>query len=95
MRLRNRSIFASSAVHALMRQEALRAPQQHANAVLHPKTGKAISFDQLRKDPLTKDIWLRAMTTELACLTQGLDGITVGTDTVFYLTHEEIKNIPK
>jgi hypothetical protein len=52
-------------------------------------------YDQLMKDPLTKAIWVRAMTTELARLAQGMDGITEGTNTVFYLSHEEIENIPK
>jgi hypothetical protein len=34
------------------------------------------------------------MTKELARLAQGMDGITTGTDTVFYLTHNKIQNIP-
>jgi hypothetical protein len=47
------------------------------------------------KDPLTKKVWVSAMTKELARLAQGIDGITAGTNTVFYLTHDEIKKIPK
>jgi hypothetical protein len=44
-----------------------------------------MSYKQLMKDPLTKAIWIRAMTTELARLAQGMDGITESTtDTVFY-----------
>jgi hypothetical protein len=34
------------------------------------------------------------MTKELARLAQGLPNITEGTNTVFYLTHDEISNIP-
>jgi hypothetical protein len=92
---RNRSLFAASAVHELLRRENLQTLQQYANSVLHPITGKAMSYEQLMKDPLTKAIWIRVMTTELARLVQGMDGITKGTDTVFYLSHEEIENIPK
>ena len=95
-RLRNRSLFAASAVHELLRRENQRTTLQYANAVLHPTSGKPMSYDQLIKDPITKDIWTRAtMTTELARLAQGLKDVTVGTNTVFYLTHAEIKNIPE
>jgi hypothetical protein len=55
---RNRSLFAASAVHELMRREAHHSLQQHANAVLHPTTGKPMSYEQLMKDPVTKTIWL-------------------------------------
>jgi hypothetical protein len=93
----NRSLFAASAVPKLLRREAQHSLQQQANAVLHPTTGKAMSYKQLMKDPLTKAMWIRAMTTELARLArlaQGMDGITEGTDTIFYFSHDEIKNIP-
>jgi hypothetical protein len=91
---RNRSLFAASAVHELMGREAQHSLQQHANAVLHPTTGKPMPYEQLMKDPLTKAIWLRAMTTELARLAHGMDGIADGTDTIFCLSHEEIHNMP-
>ena len=53
-----------------------------------------MSYEQLAKDPLTKTVWTKAMTIELARLAQGMDGVE-GTNTVFYLSHEEIRNIPK
>jgi hypothetical protein len=92
---RNRSIFAASAVHELLRRKNQRTLQQYANSVLHPTTGKAMSYEQLMKDPLTKAIWIQATTTELARLAQGMDDITEGTNTVFNLSHDEIENIPK
>jgi hypothetical protein len=95
MRLQNRSLFAASAINELLRHETQRTTQQYANAVLHPTTGKAMSYEQLMKDPLTKAVWISAMTKELARLAQGMDGITTGTYTVFYLTHDKIQNIPK
>jgi hypothetical protein len=53
-----------------------------------------MSSEQLMKDPLTKAIWIRAMTTELARLAQGMAGIAESTDTIFCLSHDEIRNIP-
>ena len=35
------------------------------------------------------------MSKELHCLAQGKEGITVGTNTISYLTHAEIRRIPK
>jgi hypothetical protein len=35
------------------------------------------------------------MTKELARLGQGIEGLTVGTKTIHYMNHSEIKNIPK
>jgi hypothetical protein len=56
MRLRNRSLFATSAVDKLIREEAYRTTTQYANAVLHPTTGKAMLYEQLMKNPLTKAV---------------------------------------
>jgi hypothetical protein len=44
--------------------------------------------------PLLKELWVPAMSKELNCLAQGKEGVTVGTNMIFYLTHAEIKNIP-
>jgi hypothetical protein len=35
------------------------------------------------------------MSKELHCLAQGKEGVTVGTNTIFYLTHDKIRCIPK
>ena len=35
------------------------------------------------------------MSKELHRLAQGKEGVTVGTNTIFYLTHDEIRRIPK
>jgi hypothetical protein len=53
-----------------------------------------MSYDDLVRDPATKKLWSGAMTKELARLAQGIDGLTTGTNTVFYMSHDEIKNIP-
>jgi hypothetical protein len=47
------------------------------------------------RNPKTHDIWSKAMTKELSRLAQGQDGLTEGTNTVYYLDHDAIRNIPK
>jgi hypothetical protein len=49
---------------------------------------------KLIKDPLLRDLWLKAMSKELYCLAQGCTGITKGTNTIFFLSHADICNIP-
>jgi hypothetical protein len=46
-------------------------------------------------DPSLKGLWVPAMAKELHCLTKWKEGVTVGTNTIFYLTHDEIRRIPK
>ncbi len=46
-------------------------------------------------DPALKDLWVPAMSKELHRLTQGKEGVTVSTNTIFYLTHDKIRCIPK
>jgi hypothetical protein len=68
-----------------------------ANPVVHPITGEHItSYEKLAKDPVTRDVWTTAFGKELGGLAQG-DNKTgaAGTDTVFFMTHDEIQNIPK
>ena len=44
---------------------------------------------------MLKDLWVPAMSKELHRLAQGKEGVTIGTNTVFYLKHDEIRLIPK
>ena len=53
-----------------------------------------MSYDDLIRNPKTKDLWSGAMTKELARLSQGIDGLTEGTNTVFFLSPAAIKTIP-
>ncbi len=46
-------------------------------------------------DPALKDRWVPAMSKERHRLAQGKEGVTVGTNTIFYLTHDEIRGILK
>jgi hypothetical protein len=52
-------------------------------------------YTKLMDDPNLKDLWVPAMLKELHCLAQGKEGVTVGTNTIFYLTHSKIRRIPK
>jgi hypothetical protein len=46
-------------------------------------------------DPALKDLWVPAMLKELHQLAQGKKNVTVGTNTIFFLSHAEIRCIPK
>jgi hypothetical protein len=46
-------------------------------------------------DPVLKKLWVPAMSKELHHLAQGKEGVTIGTNTIFFLSHDEIRRIPK
>jgi hypothetical protein len=70
--------------------------EEYCNAVVHPVTKETIThYRKLIKDPLLKDLWIKAMSKELHPLAQGCEGITKGTNTIFFLSHADICNIPK
>jgi hypothetical protein len=88
----SRSFFSGAAIGG--NHPTISPPDHYANAVIDPDTGKPLSYDDLVRNPTTRTIWTNAMTKELARLAQGLPDITEGTNTVFYLTHAQIQNIP-
>ena len=60
---------------------------------MHPVTKETITkYRTLIKDPLLKDKWKKAMCVELGKLAEGYE-VTSGTNTVQFMTHEDIKNI--
>ena len=64
------------------------------NGVVHPVTGETITkYKTLAKDAVTKPVWEEAMCTELGRLSQGY-GSTTGTDTIKFMDHNMIDNIP-
>ena len=68
--------------------------EEYANGVVHPVTKETITrYKNLIKDPLLKDKWMKAMCVELNQLAQGYQDIP-GINTIKFMTHEEIKNIP-
>ena len=46
-------------------------------------------------DPLLKKFWVPAMSKELHRLAQGKEGVTIGTNTIFFLSHDKIRRILK
>ncbi|KAL7524619.1 hypothetical protein ACHAXR_000651 [Thalassiosira sp. AJA248-18] len=68
--------------------------EEYANGVVHPVTketltkyNKVIECDDLR------EVWMQAMCVELGRLAQGYKD-TKGTNTVEFMSHDEIANIP-
>jgi hypothetical protein len=45
-------------------------------------------------DPALKALGVPATSKELHGLAQGKEGVTVGTNTIFYPTHDKIRRIP-
>ena len=65
------------------------------NAVVHPVTKETITkYTKLANDPVTAPVWRTAMCNELGRLSNGYKK-TKGTRTIKFMTHEEIKKIPK
>jgi hypothetical protein len=70
--------------------------KEYCNGVVHPVTKETITHcRKLIKDPLLKDLWTKAMSKKKPCLAQGCTDITKGTNTIFFLLHANIYNIPK
>ena len=66
-----------------------------ANGVVHPVTKENITkYKNLINDTLLRDTWLEGMCKELGRLAQGY-GDVKGTDTLRFMSLDEIKNIPK
>jgi hypothetical protein len=64
--------------------------------VTHPVTGETITkYNKLIADPITRQVWSRAFGKEFGNLVQG-DNVTntPGTDSIFVMTHEQIRRIP-
>jgi hypothetical protein len=64
--------------------------RHHANAVIHPVTGKEMEYSALMKDPRLQPLWTRGFGNERARLFQGIRDIPE-TDTCFFI---KLTNIP-
>jgi hypothetical protein len=65
--------------------------QHHANAVVHPVTGKEMEYTALMKDPSLQPLWKRGFGNEVGRPFQGIHDIP-GTNACFFV---ELTNIPK
>ena len=68
--------------------------EEMANGVVHPVSKETMTkYAKIIKVLELKDVWLAAMCKELGRIAQGW-GDTKGTDTVRFMTHKEIAEIP-
>jgi hypothetical protein len=65
--------------------------------VVHPITGETITkYQKLARDPITREVWTTAFGKEFGTLAQGDEKTnTPGTDSIFILELQNIKQIPK
>jgi hypothetical protein len=69
--------------------------EEHCFGVVHPVTKQNITqYKKLQHDQDLKHLWVPAMSKELHSLAQGKAGITTATNTIFFLTHNDICHIP-
>jgi hypothetical protein len=54
-----------------------------------------MKYTKLMHDPVLSPLWVPAMSKELHRLAQGKVGTTVVTNTISFLSHDEIRQIPK
>ncbi len=65
-----------------------------ANGVVHPTTNETMTkYSKIIAVPELHEVWLEAMCKELGRLAQGWSN-NKGTDTIQFMTHEEIADIP-
>jgi hypothetical protein len=65
------------------------ALQFYANAVLHPMSGKPMTYRELLRDPLTRSEWELSSANEFGRLAQGVGGRIKGTD-IRFIRHSEM-----
>jgi hypothetical protein len=66
------------------------------NSIVHSITKETITkYTKFMNDPALKDLWVLAMSKELHRMAQQKAGVRVGNNTIFYLTHAEIRRILK
>ena len=58
-----------------------------ANVVMHPVSGKPMTYRELLKDPLTKREWELSASDGFGRLAQGVGGRIQGTDTIKFIPH--------
>jgi hypothetical protein len=70
---------------------------QVAMPIIHPKTGEGISsYKQLMHDPATSEVWQTTFGKDFGGMAQGNNKMgPKGTNSVFIMTHDEVKLIPK
>jgi len=65
-------------------------PVEILNAVLDKDTGELLEMRHLLANPKYKDVWGKSYTTELGRLAQGIPGVSKGTNTIVFITRNDI-----
>ena len=95
IKLKTPTYYTSAALQKLTAQTLTSPwPFHQIMNVMDDASGEMLNYEKLIKNPDTRKVWSRAMCKELGRLSQGFDS-TEGTNTFFFLTRNEIKNIPK
>jgi len=70
--------------------------EHYAMPMVHPVTGETISsYKKLMKDPVTAETWQTAFGKDFGGMCQGDNKTgTVGTDTMFVMTPQDVTNMP-
>jgi hypothetical protein len=65
--------------------------------MVHPKTGKNISsYKHLMHNPVTSEMWQTEFGKDFGSMAQGNNKMgQKGTNSIFVMTHDEVKRIPK
>ena len=69
--------------------------EEYANGVVHPVTNETLTkYHKVIESEELREAWMEAMCIELRQIAQGYKN-TKGTNTVEFMSHEEIEDIPK
>ena len=58
------------------------------------ETDEMQNYQKLLKQDITREVWALAMCKELGKLSQGYKGLVEGKNTFFFMSHENICDIP-
>ena len=67
-----------------------RYPKELLAAVLDPHTGELMEYRHLIANPAYRPVWKPAYGKEIGRLAQGIPGVVEGTDTIIFITKDEI-----
>ena len=89
------SVLGNTYLNHLEHSPCINLPEEMANGVVHPVTKETLSkYHKIIEVPELKEVWMTGMGIELGRLAQGYKD-TKGTNTIKFMTLEEIKHIPK
>ncbi len=81
--------------HVMDLEHAMHIMEQHtsserANKIFDEESGKYLKYWQLLAHPNYKEVWSHLSANEFGCLAQGVGSRIKGTDTIFFVSKQEI-----